>query len=181
MPDISIKKDIPMPFQNAASMSNRMIAPLVRVISVISGSALLLMMVLVACDVILRFFNRPISGAYELVEYAMAITVSFGVTLCAHHQGHIAVDIVTDLLSRSVRQVLACLMTLVAIAYTLPMMWMTARQIQETFSSGLTSAVLHIVVYPFTAVVALSFLVTAVVFLINLLNILAEMEKRWTR
>ena len=168
-----------MRIQNVSLVGNRIITPLVRVIGVISGSALLFMMVLVACDVILRYFNRPISGAYELVEYAMAITVSFGVTLCAHYNGHIAVDIVTDMLKTSIKQGLACLMTLVAIAYTLPAMWMTARQVQDTYSSGITSAVLQIAVYPFTAIVALSLGITAIIFLVNLLNILAEMEKRW--
>ena len=138
------------------------------------------MMVLVACDVILRFLNRPIPGAYELVEYSMALTVSFGITVCAHHRGHISVDILTNVLQKRVKQILASLMSLIAIAYTLPIMWMTAKQIQDSYHSGITSSVLHIVVYPFTAVVAFSFVMTTIVFIVDMLNLLAEIEERWT-
>ena len=167
--------------QRSAAFFNQIIHPLIQTIAFICGSSLLFMMVLVACDVILRFFDRPISGAYELVEYSMAITVSFGVTVCAHQSGHIAVDILTGVLRRRVKQILAALMTLIAIAYTLPIMWMTARQIQDTYGSGVTSAVLRIAVYPFTAIVAFSFVITLIVFIVDLFNIMAEIEKRWTR
>ena len=161
-----------MSIRSTALFSNRIVKPLIRGIGFIGGCGLMFMMVLVACDVILRFFNRPIPGAYELVEYSMALTVSFGVTVCAHHGGHIAVDILTNVLRRRVKQILASIVTLIAIAYTLPIMWMTARQIEDTYHSGITSSVLKIVVYPFTAVVAFSFVMTTIVFIVDLLNLL---------
>ena len=170
-----------MSIQVLAARCNRIIHPLIQFIGFVGGGTLFFMMVLVACDVILRFFNRPISGAYELVEYSMAITVSFSVTVCAHQGGHIAVDIVTEVLKTNVKRVLACLVTILAIAYTLPITWMTASQIQEAYSSGLTSAVLRISVYPFMFIVAFAFLITSIVFIFDLLNLAAEIEKQWTR
>ena len=168
-----------MVFQKPAETFSHYIKPLMMTITFIGGCSLLFMMLLVACDVVLRFFNRPISGAYELVEYSMAITVSFGVTICAHQGGHIAVDILTNVLKKSVQRILATIMTLVAIIYTLPIMWMTTQQIQDTYASGLTSAVLRIAVYPFTAVVALAFLFTSIVFIADILKLFAEIEKKW--
>ena len=170
-----------MSLQYLTSFLNRVIAPLMRVITFICGSGLIFMMTLVACDVILRFFNRPIPGAYELVEYAMALTVSFGVTVCAHHQGHITVDILTNSLREPTQKVLACFMTIIAIIYILPIMWQTTLQIGEMYNSHMTSAVLLISVYPFTAIVAFSFAITTLVFIVDFFNLLTEIVLRWTR
>ena len=55
-----------------------------RLLQAIGALVLAAMMFLGAADVILRyFFNSPISGAYELVEYMMAIIVPFGLCVCA--------------------------------------------------------------------------------------------------
>jgi TRAP-type C4-dicarboxylate transport system permease small subunit len=170
-----------MTIQRTAAFLNRAVTPCVRVIAFAGGCGLMFMMVLVACDVILRFFNRPISGAYELVEYSMAITVSFGITVCSHQGGHIKVDILTDALKKNTKNVLACLMSIVAIAYTLPIMWQALLYIQEMYASNMTSAVLLIPVYPFTAIVALSFIATTIVFIADLFNFLAEIKTQWTR
>ncbi|MBN2060264.1 MAG: TRAP transporter small permease [Deltaproteobacteria bacterium] len=170
-----------MSFQGVAARCDRIIHPLIRFIGFIAGGTLFFMMVLVACDVILRFFNRPISGAYELIEYSMAVTVSFSVTVCAHQGGHIAVDILTDAFKQTVKRVLACLMTILAIAYTMSITLMTASQIQEVYTTGITSAVLRISVYPFIFSVAFAFLITLIVFFLDLLSLAAEIEKKWTR
>lgn len=152
-----------------------------RMITFVCGCGLIFMMALVACDVILRFFNRPIPGAYELVEYSMALTVSFGVTVCAHNQGHITVDILTSSLREPTQKVLACLMTIIAIIYILPIMWQTTLQIGDMYNSKMTSAVLLISIYPFTAIVAFSFLITMIVFIVDFFNLLTEILSRWTR
>ena len=90
-------------------------------------------------------------------------------------------DILTDALKKNTKNVLACLMSIVAIAYTLPIMWQALLYIQEMYASNMTSAVLLIPVYPFTAIVALSFIATTIVFIADLFNFLAEIKTQWTR
>lgn len=170
-----------MTITHASQFLNRTVNPCMRVIAFAAGSGLMFMMVLVACDVILRFFNRPIQGAYELVEYSMALTVSFGVTVCAHNKAHINVDILTNALKETTKKILACLMTIVAIIYTLPIMWQSYLFIQEMYASHMTSAVLRIAVYPFTAIVAFSFVITTLVFIADFFNLMTEISTRWTR
>jgi TRAP-type C4-dicarboxylate transport system permease small subunit len=169
-----------MGIQKIAAFLNRIVDPCMKAIAVIGGCGLMFMMTLVACDVLLRFFNRPIPGAYELVEYAMALTVSFGITVCAHQGGHIRVDILTDVLRKTTQRILACLMTLVAVAYTLPIMWQSSRYIAEMYKSHLTSSVLLIAVYPFVAVVAFSFVITSIVLIAEFFNLMVEIKTRWT-
>ena len=169
-----------MGIQKTAAFLNGIVNPCMKVIAVIGGCGLMFMMTLVASDVLLRFFNHPIPGAYELVEYSMALTVSFGITVCAHQGGHITVDILTNVLRKTTQKILACLMTLVAIAYALPIMWQSSRYIFEMYNSHLTSSVLLLSVYPFVAVVALSFVVTTIVLIAEFFNLMVEIRARWT-
>lgn len=153
---------------------NRLVQPLVKVVAFAAGFGLLFMMCVTTLDVILRFLKLPLSGAYELVEYGMALTLGFSVTVAAHTRTHITVDIITQKLKRNTEKTLAAAATLVAALYTFPCFWQTTLQIKEMYASKMTSAVLHISVYPFTAIVALSLLLTVVVLIADIFNLLAE-------
>ena len=79
---------------------NRVVKPLVRIISYSAAGVLALMMFLTAADVLLRYlFNRPISGTMELTSYMMAVLVGFGLSYCALKKGLITVEIFTSRLS----------------------------------------------------------------------------------
>lgn len=166
-----------MTIQQTSDSLNRLVRPLVRAIAFVAGFGLMFMMVLTAIDVILRFLNRPIPGAYELIEYSMAVTVALSVTVCAHARAHITVDIVSQKLKKNAEKLLAALTTMVAVIYSIPILWQSSLQIQEMYASNMTSAVLRVSVYPFTAIVAVSFLFTTIVFIADVFNLLAEMKK----
>ena len=163
-----------MAITRIASYLNRTIQPLMKVVAFTAGFGLLFMMVLTTVDVVLRFLKLPLSGSYELIEYAMALTLGFSITAAAHTRTHITVDILTQKLKRNTEKVLAAVATLVAAFYTFPCFWQTTLQIKEMHASKMTSAVLHISVYPFTAVVAISLLLTAIVLIADVFNLLAE-------
>lgn len=59
----------------------------------IAGLFLMLMMFLTTADVVLRFFKMPVAGAYELIEYMMALIVAFSIAYGEIHKAHINVDI----------------------------------------------------------------------------------------
>ncbi|MDP2916793.1 MAG: TRAP transporter small permease, partial [Dehalococcoidia bacterium] len=63
-----------------------------------AGAAILaLMMGLVTVDVCLRFFfNRPLSGTYEIVELMMAVLVFGALAYTAIKKSHISIDAVTS-------------------------------------------------------------------------------------
>ena len=63
--------------------------PMIKLLNSIAMGILAAMMFLTATDVILRYiFNRPISGAYELIEYMMAILIPFALAYCALQGSH---------------------------------------------------------------------------------------------
>jgi TRAP-type transport system small permease protein len=64
------------------------------ILSVISGTGLLIMMVLTSVDVVGRYcFNRSIFGTAEYVEILMAITIFGGVAFVSATNDHITVSI----------------------------------------------------------------------------------------
>ncbi|MEW6185093.1 MAG: TRAP transporter small permease [Thermodesulfobacteriota bacterium] len=56
-------------------------------------SAVAVMMLLSTADVVLRLFNRPIPGAYELIGFLGTVVVSFALAFTSLEKGHISVEL----------------------------------------------------------------------------------------
>jgi len=59
-----------------------------------SAVAVVVMMAVIVCDVVLRFFRIPLPGAYDVVSLLGAVVVAFALTYTSIQRGHIAVDFV---------------------------------------------------------------------------------------
>ena len=74
------------------------------ILALLSALVLAGMMVLTFFDVIGRyFFNAPIIGSVEIISLMMGLVVFLGLGLATFEDGHIRVDIVTQLLPRKAR------------------------------------------------------------------------------
>ncbi len=74
-------------------------------LNVVAGISLILLMLLTIVDVILRGFNKPIVGAYELVALMGAVAIGFSMPRTSLLRGHIYVDSLIALFSRTVRNI----------------------------------------------------------------------------
>ncbi|WP_210259978.1 TRAP transporter small permease [Martelella sp. HB161492] len=64
------------------------------VLSAVAGLSLLAMVVLIATGVVARyFFNAPILGVNEIVQFLSVLTVMLALPLCTLADGHVNVDI----------------------------------------------------------------------------------------
>ena len=139
------------------------------VLTVIAATALILMMFLTAADVAGRFFfNSPISGAMELVEYLMAIIVPFSVAYCALKKSHVAVDLIVDHFPKGLQKICHFFVTIPAIVFILLISWQNYLSIFETYESKMTSAVLLIPAYPFIIPIVIGTFVFAVIMVVQL-------------
>ena len=155
--------------------------PLVKILKTIAMGILAFMMFLTAGDVFLRYiFNRPITGAYEIIEYLMAILVSFSVTYCAYEKAHITVDIFIEPLSKRIRILINLIAACISFIFFLFITWQTFKYILDEIQSNLTSSVLLIPVYPFIATVAVAFVILCIVLLVQILSHASEVGKKWT-
>jgi len=159
----------------SVSYINKFVRPLTNILLGAGISILAMMMFLMATDVVLRYiFNSPLPGAYELIEYMMAILVPFGIVYCAHQKGHVSVDLVVGRFTKRAQAILSSITSLLSLSLFILVAWQSFLYIGDNFESKLTSAVLLIPTYPFIAVVAVGFTVLCLVLLIDFLNFLSE-------
>jgi TRAP-type C4-dicarboxylate transport system permease small subunit len=159
----------------------KFVVPVKNLFLVLAGTSLALMMFLTALDVGLRYiFNSPISGALELVEYMMAVTVPFALTITAFNKAHIGVELIMERFPQTVRRYVACVTQLMVFTLYALITWQSFLYIFEQQASGMTSAVLRIPAYPFvislTAAFALLSLITLLHFLEKLTEVVSQLR-----
>lgn len=142
-----------------------------KVLIVLGVTALTLMMFLTAADVAGRyFFNSPISGGLEVVEFLMAIIVPCCIAYCAQQKCHVAVELVVDHFPKKLKRVCHFFVTIPSIVFILLISWQNYHYIFETYDSKLTSAVLKIPAYPFVIPIAICTTVFALIMVVQLFD-----------
>ena len=161
--------------KTAISYLYKVLKPVSTVSNSIGMVALAAMMFLTAVDVTLRkLANMPIIGAYEMVQYMLAMTVSLGLAYCAVEKSHVNIDFVTSRLSARVQNILGSVTGLLSLIFAGLMTWQTGVYITQLASSQLLSQVLLIPVYPFVIIVTFGIAVFSLVLLAHFLEFLLE-------
>ncbi len=141
----------------------------------LSAAALFVMMVLMTLDVIGReVFGRPLTGALELIELTLVITVFAALPLASWREEHIVADLFDPLMGRRVKfaaRAFACLVGAVVFAVALPHLWTLANR---AISFGDVTPQLGIpVAWAIFAIVALS-AATALIFAVRAVLIIVQ-------
>jgi TRAP-type C4-dicarboxylate transport system permease small subunit len=76
-----------------------------RFLNGVSGVSLTFLMSLTVTDIILRFFGRPIVGAYEIVSFSGALVIGFALPFTSWARGHVYVDFLILKLPQGARKV----------------------------------------------------------------------------
>ena len=126
------------------------------------------LMLLTGADVAARyFFNRPIPGAFELIEMLMGAIVYIGLVLTTVRRDHIAVDLVDKRISPpalgGLKRVNDLLSGVIVAISALGVAW----QAQSIYQSDLHSSILGIPLWPAAAVVTFLVAATAFFFLLH--------------
>lgn len=82
----------------------------------VSGVTLLFMMCLAVTDVVLRMFDRPIMGAYEIVSFSLPVVISFGLPYTSWRRGHVHMEFLITKMPKRVRDYTNICSRLVGIA-----------------------------------------------------------------
>lgn len=158
-------------------MLTKIIRSITQILLAIAAAVLTAMMFLTAIDVVMRYVvNRPISGAFELTEYMMAIFVPFSIAYCAEQKGHVSVELLLRKFPRSVQRSAGILTSVLIMLFAVLISWQNILYIGETYSDNLTSAVLLIPAYPFIAPVAIGIGVYALVTMLHIFNSTPEVK-----
>jgi TRAP-type C4-dicarboxylate transport system permease small subunit len=140
------------------------------------------MMFLTFTDVLLRYlFNRPVPGGDELIEFMMAIVVTFCLAYTAHERSHVGVDLLITRFSKKTRKLIGCITSFLTLGLFILICWQTIKLIGEDYSSHLESGVLYIPVYPFIATVAAGLAILCLILLTEFLSLVGEVVSEWIR
>lgn len=139
-----------------ASFLQRIADPASRAMSGIGAAVLAAMMFLAALDVLLRyFFNHPIGGAMELVQYMMLVTIVAGFAHCTMEKSHVRVEVLIEALPIKVRKIVYCVTSFLSLGLMILISRQAVVYAGLLRGSQMTSPVLFIPAFPFALIMAL--------------------------
>ena len=119
--------------------------PIARWLNFIAGVFLAAMMILTGVDVAMRyFFNHPIPGSYEIIEFMMPMVVALGLAFCTLNDGHVRVDLVTSLMPKRVQQLMQSAAYLTMLCVFAIIAWQSVVRARGMIASGQYSEVLYL-------------------------------------
>lgn len=156
----------------------RVANPLSRTADSAGRAILALMVLLITLDVVLRyFFNRPIKGSYELVEFMMVLVVFLGLAYTQTKKNHISISLFTSNLSPSQTSVIGSATNLLCLVIFSLITWRCIIQAESIRTSGTSSDVLLIPNFPFMWVVVFGSVLLCLIFLIDFINSTNDVTK----
>ncbi|HAJ28139.1 MAG TPA: TRAP transporter small permease, partial [Syntrophus sp. (in: bacteria)] len=105
---------------------DRLVNTASRNVNTIAGAAVMAMMLLTCADVVMRLFDRPIPGTYEIIGFLGALAVAFALAQTSVEKGHIAVDLLVNLLPPRVQIILDVFAALTGTAIFAAITWQSA-------------------------------------------------------
>jgi len=123
------------------------VSKLSRWMNVISGAALIFMILLTVADVILRSFRTPVVGTFELVAFSGAVVIGFSLPFTSWLRGHIYVDFLILELPLRARRIANIFTRCLGIGLFLVIASNLIILGMELYNSGEVSPTLHVPFY----------------------------------
>jgi tripartite ATP-independent transporter DctM subunit len=134
----------------------------------VASVVLTMMMLLTAFDVIFRYFlNAPITGALELIEFMMAITLTFAFAWAVVQKDHISIDLLTARFSSKVNAFLKTTTNVFAVGLLVIITWQSLLRAHYVQVNGYVTQSLYIPEYPFVYAAAFGFGVFCLMMIFN--------------
>jgi TRAP-type C4-dicarboxylate transport system permease small subunit len=141
------------------------------ILNVVAGISLILLMLLTIADVVLRGFNKPIVGAYEVVALAGAVAIGFSMPRTALSRAHIYVDFLIASFSRTARNLFNVTTRLLVIVLFFLIGWNLFKFAGDLQKSGEVSLTLQLPFYPVAYGVGICCFVQCLVMVCDLIKI----------
>jgi TRAP-type C4-dicarboxylate transport system permease small subunit len=128
-----------------------------RILLVLSGVAVLALMLLATGNVVLRIFHAPYRGTYEIVSFLGAIGVAFALASTQRRKGNIVVDILSSRYPLPVKRLVDALSSAISAVFFGIVAWQVSVWGTRIMAAGEVSETLKVVYYPFIFGVAVGF------------------------
>ncbi len=139
-----------------------------RVLLVLSGAAVLALMLLATTNVVLRIFHAPFRGTYEIVSFLGAIGVAFALASTQRVKGHIVVDVLSARYPRPVRRLVDALSAAISAVFFGIVAWQVLVWGARIMAAGEVSETLKVIYHPFIFGVAAGFAILTLTCLLDI-------------
>jgi len=146
-----------------------------RGLMIAGGVSLLALTLLATMNVILRIFQVPVSGTYEVVSFLGAIVTAGALGYTQKRKDHIVVDILSEKFPAPVKRELDRISYILILVFFSIVSWQTFVYAKRLMRTGELSETLKIAYYPFVFLVGIGFAV------LSLTSFLDLIETFWTR
>ena len=129
---------------------------LVKALAYVAGASLMVMVLVTSADVILRVFHLSLTGAYDIVKIAAAITMAAALPYTTAIKGHVAIEYFFHRLGRRGRIVVDALMRLAGMALFGLLAWGCVDYGNSLLQKGEVSMTLQLPIFWVPYVLAVS-------------------------
>jgi TRAP-type C4-dicarboxylate transport system permease small subunit len=141
-----------------------------------AGTCLVGMMALICCDIVMRLFQRPILGVYEIVGFLGTATASLAVAYTTVQRGHVSVSLIVMHLPKKAQFLVSITTHFLSLALFTFLTFECVRYGNESRISGELSLTLEWHLFPLLYGMAFSFLVVSMVLGVDFYNVLRTRE-----
>jgi TRAP-type C4-dicarboxylate transport system permease small subunit len=132
-------------FDRTIAILERTSASITRFINAVGVFFLTMMMLVITADVFSRFFfNAPIAGSLEIIQFMLVLTILFDIPYATARKQHVSIDILTSKLSNRSALRLESIMILISLILSLAVVWRTIQYGLLKHQMNEISAVLHL-------------------------------------
>jgi TRAP-type C4-dicarboxylate transport system permease small subunit len=148
----------------------------------IAGAGLVAMLALVVADIVgIKALAHPIPGGIEITAFLGVVVIGFAIAFVQVLHGHIQVDFIVLKLPERTRTIIEAITTFLGIAFFAILAWRTLDYARSMQLSGEVSMTQKIPVYPFIYGLAVCYLATFFVLLVEFSKAIMKVGKKWTQ
>jgi len=160
---------------NAARAIERIVNPVNRFAQGAGRIILAVMVLLITVDVVLRyFFNKPIKGSYELIEFMLVLVIFTGLAYTQTKKGHLSIDLLTTSLTAEAKAVINSATQFLCLGTFFLITWRSMVTAEILRAESSTSGLLLIPNFPFMWVAAFGSVLLCLAFLIDLIDSISD-------
>jgi TRAP-type C4-dicarboxylate transport system permease small subunit len=144
----------------------------------VAASAVVMMMAVIVCDVVLRFFRIPLPGAYDVIGLLGAVVVAFALTYTSIQRGHIAVDFIYQKVPDRYRPIFDIFNELCGCVFFLLLAWQCFVYAGALKNAGEVSLTIQLPTYPVLAGIGLNCVLLATYLALHLVRAIRGVRNR---
>jgi TRAP-type C4-dicarboxylate transport system permease small subunit len=148
----------------------------------IAGAGLIGMLALVVADIVgIKALSHPVPGGIEVVGFLGVVVIGFAIAYVQVLHGHIQVDFIVMKLPERPRAIIEAITTLMGVAFFVFLSWRTFDYARSLQLSGEVSMTQKIPFFPFIYGLAVCYVVTTLVLILEFMKAILKVGQRWTQ